>query len=150
MAKTRSPREKSAKSKPSGTYTTAQTAAPMSDDELPDDCPADVERLGRSTWTLLHTMTATYPTQPSPGEQMQTRTFLSTFSKMYPCGHCAEDFRDWMSKEENMPRVQSREDFGRWMCEAHNAVNVKLGKSVFDCGRWEERWRTGPEDGRCG
>ena len=32
---------------------------------------------------------------------------------------------------------------GRWMCEAHNEVNRKLGKGEFDCSRWEERWRTG-------
>ena len=46
-------------------------------------------------------------------------------------------------------KVSNREEFGRWMCEAHNAVNVKLGKEEFDCNRWEQRWRTGWEDGRC-
>lgn len=37
-------------------------------------------------------------------------------------------------------RVESREAFGRWMCEAHNEVNRKLGKREFDCEKWEERW----------
>jgi FAD-linked sulfhydryl oxidase len=49
----------------------------------------------------------------------------------------------------NAPRVSSREDFGRWLCEAHNEVNDKLGKPLFDCNKWEERWRTGWKDGRC-
>lgn len=40
----------------------------------------------------------------------------------------------------------------RWMCEAHNEVNGKLGKAGFDCsdGSLEERWGKGPGDGSCG
>lgn len=116
---------------------------------IPDDCPADVEALGRGSWTLLHTMTANYPERPSVGEQEQAKTFMSLFARLYPCSHCADDFRDWMSKG-NSPAVGSRSEFGTWACHAHNAVNEKLGKEAFDCNKWEERWRTGPPDGRCG
>lgn len=76
------------------------------------------------------------------------KQFVGLFGKLYPCWSCADDFRTWM-KEGNEPRVSNREEFGRWMCEAHNAVNVKLGKSSFDCNKWEERWRTGWRDGSC-
>ena len=116
---------------------------------LPDDCPADVEALGRGSWTLLHTMTANYPERPSVNEQEQAKTFMSLFARLYPCSHCADDFRDWMSKG-HPPAVGSRSEFGLWACHAHNAVNEKLGKEAFDCSKWEERWRTGPPDGRCG
>lgn len=114
-------------------------------------CPPDVEELGRSTWTFLHTLTANYPPHPTPTQQTETRQFLHLFGKLYPCGVCAEDFRAWMSENNaaNAPRVSSREEFGKWMCEAHNAVNGKLGKQKFDCERWEERWRTGWRDGSC-
>jgi FAD-linked sulfhydryl oxidase len=119
----------------------APIAAPSS------DCPPDVAALGRSSWTLLHSIAATYPEQPPPALQTETSAFLRTFSKLYPCWVCAEDFQDWMSK--NTPKVSNRSEFGQWMCEAHNAVNVKLGKKEFDCNKWEERWRTGWKDGRC-
>ncbi|KAL5378568.1 hypothetical protein DPSP01_008980 [Paraphaeosphaeria sporulosa] len=115
---------------------------------LPTDCPPDVAQLGRSSWTLLHSITAQYPEKPSPEKQAETSTFMKTFAKLYPCWHCAGDFQEWMANG-NAPRVSSREEFGQWMCEAHNAVNVKLGKKEFDCRRWEERWRTGWKDGRC-
>ncbi|KAF2853679.1 mitochondrial FAD-linked sulfhydryl oxidase ERV1 [Plenodomus tracheiphilus IPT5] len=128
--------------KPKST-TTAAAAAPA----LPADCPPDVEALGRSSWTLLHSITATYPVKPTPQLQNETKGFLSTFGKLYPCWVCAEDFQSWMAK--NTPRVSSRSEFGTWMCEAHNAVNEKLGKETFDCNKWEERWRTGWKDGRC-
>jgi FAD-linked sulfhydryl oxidase len=116
---------------------------------LPSDCPPDVEQLGRSTWTLLHTMTAAYPERPSLTQQSETKQFIGLFGKMYPCWSCADDFRSWM-KDGNEPKVSNRDEFGKWMCEAHNAVNVKLGKKSFDCDKWEERWRTGWKDGRCG
>ncbi|EON65585.1 hypothetical protein W97_04823 [Coniosporium apollinis CBS 100218] len=117
--------------------------------EPPGGCPPDVEQLGRSSWTLLHSITATYPVRPSQELQHETAKFLSTFSKLYPCWTCAEDFQRWLAVDTNAPRVSSRDEFGRWMCEAHNEVNVKLGKEKFDCNRWEERWRTGWKDGSC-
>ena len=54
-----------------------------------------------------------------------------------------------MGRNGNEPRVEGRDALGRWMCEAHNDVNRKLGKREFDCSRWEERWRTGWKDGSC-
>ncbi|KAH7029385.1 augmenter of liver regeneration [Microdochium trichocladiopsis] len=113
----------------------------------PNDCPADVETLGRSTWTLLHSIAATYPKDPSPTQQSDLRTFLGAFSRLYPCWVCADDFQTYMAKEQLA--VGSRDEFGKWLCEAHNAVNTKLGKDTFDCNKWEERWRTGWKDGRC-
>ena len=54
-----------------------------------------------------------------------------------------------MNKRGNEPQVEGRDGLGKWMCEAHNEVNRKLGKEEFDCEKWEERWRTGWKDGRC-
>lgn len=121
-------------------------AAPPS--TLPDDCPPDVEALGRASWTLLHSVTAAYPEKPTLNEQASAMSFVKNFGKLYPCSWCGEDFQRYM--ERNQVRVGSRDEFGRWMCEAHNEVNQKLGKKVFDCNKWEERWRTGWKDGRCG
>ncbi|KAL2889080.1 FAD-linked sulfhydryl oxidase ALR [Ceratocystis lukuohia] len=121
----------------------AETITPS----IPSDCPPDVEALGRSSWTLLHSMAASYPEQPSPGEQSDMLSFVKLFSKLYPCWVCAEDFQAYLARDE--PRVKSRSDFGQWLCGAHNEVNTKLGKPVFDCSKWEERWRTGWKNGRC-
>ncbi|EXF85632.1 Erv1/Alr family protein [Colletotrichum fioriniae PJ7] len=112
-----------------------------------DDCPPDVEALGRGTWQLLHSIAATYPEKPSPSQKDDLRGFMRLFSKLYPCWVCAEDFQSYIQKEQI--RVEGRSEFGNWLCEAHNEVNRKLGKKEFDCSKWEERWRTGWKDGRC-
>ncbi|OXV10804.1 hypothetical protein Egran_01436 [Elaphomyces granulatus] len=116
-----------------------------------DDCPPDVEALGRSTWTFLHSLTAAYPPRATSEQQLEMHSFLKLFSRLYPCWVCADDFRAWMNQSggRNEPRLSGRSEFGTWMCEAHNAVNRKLGKKEFDCRFWEERWRTGWKDGRC-
>ncbi|CAG8185812.1 unnamed protein product [Penicillium nalgiovense] len=126
-------------------------AATPSPSETPSDCPPDVEELGRSTWTLLHSMAATYPEKADAEHQANMGGFLKFFSKLYPCWVCADDFRAWMAHPSgrNQPKLGSRKEFGWWMCEAHNEVNRKLGKKEFDCRLWEERWRTGWKDGRC-
>lgn len=114
------------------------------------DCPPDVEVLGRATWTLLHTMAANYPESATSQEQAEMHGFLKVFAKRYPCIHCAEDFREWMRRDENRAMVGGREDLSLWMCQAHNEVNKKLGKPIFDCTKWKERWRDGWRDGHCG
>ncbi|KAF2102334.1 mitochondrial FAD-linked sulfhydryl oxidase ERV1 [Rhizodiscina lignyota] len=137
------------KRQPSNISSTTPPASAAASLSPPPNCPPDVDELGRSSWNLLHTITANYPVSPSPQQQHDARSFISSFSRLYPCWVCAEDFQQWMKDERNAPRVSSRQEFGRWMCEAHNEVNVKLGKESFNCDRWEERWRTGWKDGSC-
>lgn len=149
---------KQAKSDPStSTTTTTTSTAPLaapatpSPSEIPSDCPPDVEALGRSTWTLLHSMAATYPERADTKQQEDMGGFLKLFAKLYPCWVCADDFQTWMAHPSgrNKPKLGGRSEFGWWMCEAHNEVNRKLGKKEFDCRFWEERWRSGWKDGRC-
>lgn len=142
--------EPTSSSSPAAAATTTTTSLSQQQQQQPPaNCPPDIEALGRSSWTLLHSITGAYPTQPSPQLQADTSRFVHTFAKLYPCWTCADDFQRWLAEDGNAPRVSSRAEFGRWMCEAHNAVNDKLGKRAFDCDRWEERWRTGWRDGSC-
>ncbi|XP_022658448.1 FAD-linked sulfhydryl oxidase ALR-like isoform X2 [Varroa jacobsoni] len=110
-------------------------------------CPLDRSELGRHTWYFLHTMAAYYPQQPSKDEQEHIQAFFKAFGQFYPCDHCANDFRQEMQKSP--PRVTSRWELSMWLCEQHNIVNKKIGKTEFDCSRVLERWLVGPPDGSC-
>lgn len=130
-----------------GTGAVASSSVPTTSSGFKKECPPDVEALGRATWTFLHSMAAQYPKQASETEQTEMKSFLGIFSKVYPCWFCAEDFQAWMKKNE--PKVGGRDEFGDWLCQAHNEVNQKLGKSIFDCKEWKARWRDAWGDGRC-
>ncbi|CCH62064.1 hypothetical protein TBLA_0G01160 [Henningerozyma blattae CBS 6284] len=106
--------------------------------------PPDIRKLGASSWTFLHTMSAKYPQQPTPREKDDMKSFLNIFSRVYPCDWCAKDFEKYI--RENAPKVESREELSRWMCEAHNSVNRKLNKEEFDCNFWQQRWKDGWDD----
>lgn len=88
-------------------------------------------------------MTAKYPEKPNLNQQGEMKDFLNIFSKVYPCHWCAMDFAKYI--ENHSPKVESRDELGQWMCEAHNHVNAKLGKPKFDCNFWKQRWKDGWE-----
>ncbi|KAF3762806.1 hypothetical protein M406DRAFT_357592 [Cryphonectria parasitica EP155] len=87
--------------------------------------------LGRATWKFLHTMMARYPEQPTEDDQLALKTFMTLFSRLYPCGECAEHFRQLLAKYP--PQVSSRNAAAGWLCFAHNIVNERLKKPTFDC-----------------
>lgn len=105
------------------------------------DCPPDVEVLGKSSWTLLHSIAAQYPERPNETQQRDMTQFIGLFAKLYPCWFCAADFQKYIKVEK--PKVKTQEEFGQWLCNAHNDVNKKLGKNEFDCQLWKQRWRDG-------
>lgn len=119
----------------------------MLNKEKPPDCPLDRMALGRNTWSLLHTMAAFYPKKPTVEDKNNMQEFIRLMSVLYPCKHCAHDFREDL--KESPPKLDSMESLSLWFCEMHNKVNNKLNKPIFDCSKVDERWRTGPKNGSC-
>lgn len=117
--------------------------------EPPAGCPADVEQLGRATWTFLHTTAAYYPEQPSPAQRTRMLGLLFALPVLYPCSWCATHLGEEMQRAP--PDVSGRVGLSKWLCEQHNRVNGRLGKASFDCSlkSTDERWKDGPSDGRC-
>ncbi|KAL1748196.1 ERV/ALR sulfhydryl oxidase domain-containing protein [Schizophyllum fasciatum] len=113
------------------------------------DCPPDVEVLGRATWTFLHTTAAYYPERPTARQRAHMLSLIHAIPVLYPCSHCAGDFDE--DVKVNPPDVSSRGALSLWMCERHNAVNAKLGRTKFDCAieSTDARWKDGPADGSC-
>ena len=128
----------------SGSFTSQSASRP---DTPPPNCPPDVEQLGRATWTFLHTTAAYYPEQPTTVQRANMLMLIRSLPALYPCRNCADDFEQ--NVEAHPPDVSSRERLSRWLCERHNDVNDRLGKSRFDCAKTDERWRDGPVDGSC-
>lgn len=101
--------------------------------------PPNLVKLGNSTWTLLHTMAAYYPENPTIEKKKDTQIFLDSLAKVYPCNVCADDFGEQLKK--NPPKLDSQKQFSQWMCDVHNDINVQLGKPKFDCSQVDKRWK---------
>ena len=109
-----------------------------------EEGPVNSAQLGRASWTLLHTVASSYPRRPTEQQQGEMKLFLALFSKLYPRWYCAQDFQKQIKKTP--PAVESRESLALWMCDQHNRVNRKIGKPLFDCSMWRERWGDEGED----
>jgi|MDSY01.2.fsa_nt_gb FAD-linked sulfhydryl oxidase len=111
--------------------------------EPPVSCPPGREQLGSATWSLLHTTAAWFPDAPKESEKRAARQLIESLAVLYPCTHCAEDFRQ--AVKDTPPIVDSRADLALWACMQHNLVNEKLGKPKYDCSlsKLDERWRDG-------
>ncbi|KAL0479676.1 FAD-linked sulfhydryl oxidase [Acrasis kona] len=94
--------------------------------------------LGPGAWAVLHTVAATFPDKPTTSQQRHVKQFIHRFAEFYPCQYCAEDFRE--SIKQNPVDTSNKEALSMWMCHRHNEVNVKLGKSSYNCDRIWEKW----------
>jgi len=97
--------------------------------------------------SVLHTIAAYYPKKPESSDKQLMKEFINSFSKLFPCPECRQDFQDEILKTP--PDLSDRLSLSTWFCQQHNLVNEKLGKATFDCSKVLERWKDGPNDGRC-
>ncbi|CAM1503072.1 Fc.00g078480.m01.CDS01 [Cosmosporella sp. VM-42] len=89
--------------------------------------------LGRATWKFLHTMMARFPEEPTKEDRMALETFIHLFARLYPCGQCASHFRKLLAQYP--PQTSSRNAAAGWACFAHNIVNERVHKPIFDCNK---------------
>ncbi|ELA47322.1 hypothetical protein VCUG_01206 [Vavraia culicis subsp. floridensis] len=101
------------------------------------------EELGRGTWRLLHTMASKFPVDPSEQDKKNVIQFLSLLAKLFPCEECSMHFQKLLN--DHVPVVSSRKEFELWLCSAHNVVNKRLGKPIFDCEGISDVWGCGCE-----
>ena len=57
------------------------------------ECPPKKDFIGSSTWTLLHSMAAWYPENPTPTDEKHMKNLITSLGIFYPCTWCAQDFR---------------------------------------------------------
>jgi len=100
--------------------------------------------LGRATWKLLHTMTLRYPENPTQDERDALEAYIYLTARLYPCGECATEFQALLEKYP--PQTVSRLSASLWLCSLHNEVNVRLGKSTFDCSKLDSEYDCGCGD----
>jgi FAD-linked sulfhydryl oxidase len=83
-----------------------QTTTPQFKSTALLEAPPDLQELGRSTWTLLHTIAAYYPERPSDAKKESVGSFITDISKIFPCHECASDFQQVL--QDSPPKLDNR------------------------------------------
>lgn len=93
--------------------------------------PPSKKEVGNSGWTMIHSVAANFPPQPSESDKYYAQMFLKSISKLYPCKRCRSHFDRYISSYP--PDLSSRDALVLWACAAHNDVNRRNGKPEFPC-----------------
>jgi hypothetical protein len=84
-------------------------------------------------WLTLHSTALAYPETPTPAEQQLMTSWLDMFRDTITCGYCRGHFTELLAKYRTMfpNMLGSRQEFALFSFRAHNAVNRRLNKPVY-------------------
>ena len=94
--------------------------------------------IGRHSWALLHSMGNTYPENPTEEEKKLMKNFMYGLARSYPCKICGGHLLKMLDKKGL--KIDSKKEFGEYLCNIHNIVNKVLNKTQFDCNKTFEVW----------
>ena len=96
------------------------------------------QEIGRNTWSLLHSMAAAYPNEPTEEDKKQITNFMYGLAAHFPCKICGSHLLRMLKKEG--VHADSREELVKYICKIHNIVNKVLEKPQFDCKKAFDFW----------
>lgn len=99
--------------------------------EEPHPTQNEVAAIGRSTWTLLHSIAKYYPKSPTPRERKAVAQLLEALEVLFPCRTCAVAID--IAAKNGFIDASSRSALSASFCHFHNLVNRKLGKKEVNC-----------------
>jgi hypothetical protein len=87
---------------------------------------------GKCTWQYLHTLTFSYPEQPTESDKLKYFNYFKQLPEFLPCTSCASSFKvyfDYIPISEYLDDIHG---FTFWLYTIHFIVNLKLNKKNMD------------------
>lgn len=83
---------------------------------------------GPHAWFFLHTVTFTYPKEPTELDKRHMYDFFMKLQYILPCEMCKKHYQEHLYTMPLAPHLESRKSLVLWLIRFHNKVNVSLGK----------------------
>ena len=90
-----------------------------------------IDRWGPCAWNTLHSFAHRTPHNLSIDDRERTRLFIYLFAEHLPCPTCRNHFRQFLEENANENTFATRDTIVRLLHDAHNSVNVRLGKRAW-------------------
>ena len=84
---------------------------------------------GPCGWIFLHSISYSYPIEPTEIHKQQYYNFLDNLKYVLPCEMCRKHYTTYFS--ENKPKLNSRDEFVEWLIDLHNDVNKRNNKKIY-------------------
>lgn len=89
----------------------------------------DPEVWGPHVWIFLHSVTLSYPKNPSETDKQNIKNFFIVVPEILPCPKCRNHFRGHYSENPLTDEIlSSKEKLVKWLISIHNSVNKMNGK----------------------
>jgi len=88
----------------------------------------DPDIWGPSAWKFLHSVSFTYPLQPSNQDKEHYKQFFEQLCYVLPCIDCCFNYQKEIETYDIDEALTSRVKLTRWVVDIHNSVNRRLGK----------------------
>ena len=86
---------------------------------------------GPHAWQFLHSITLSYPDNPTDQDKYNHAQFFNNLKDILPCQKC----RDHLSQNlQTLPienYLNDKDSLFRWLVDVHNSVNVSNGKKEY-------------------
>ena len=83
---------------------------------------------GPHAWFFLHTVTFTYPKNPTELDKRHMYDFFMKLQYILPCEMCKQHYQEHLYTMPLAPNLESRKTLILWLIRFHNKVNQSLGE----------------------
>jgi len=85
-------------------------------------------------WMTLHSIATSYPESPTQSEKQLVSMWLDMFRDTITCVHCREHFTQMLEvyRRKVPSMLNSRQELALFSFRAHNTVNRRLSKPVYN------------------
>ena len=90
-----------------------------------------IDKWGPSAWNTLHSFAHAAPPLLDTKQQQDMLHLLNLFGAHLPCPTCRRHFHAYLDTHVRPETFTTRESIVRFLHDAHNDVNLRLGKRVW-------------------
>tara|TARA_B100000401_G_scaffold432350_2_gene369586 strand:+ start:323 stop:847 length:525 start_codon:yes stop_codon:yes gene_type:complete len=102
----------------------------------------DPEIWGPPAWIFLHTITLTYPHNPTTEDKKNYKLFFYNLANVLPCSHCSKNYLIHLKQLPIDSFLQNKKSLVYWLVQIHNLTNNNLKKNVtFNMIDFTEKYR---------
>jgi hypothetical protein len=99
--------------------------------DVKDEASSMKDEAGPHFWYVLEKVISKISDNPSKGELARATKTMDHIAESYPCEECVENYNAY--KKEHPLKCKNREECAEYLCEFHNDVRRRQGKSVREC-----------------
>lgn len=86
---------------------------------------------GPHLWFFLHTVSFTYPINPTQADKENTKQFFLALRHVIPCSVCKKNYKRHLKESDIDNYLINRKSLVHWVIDLHNLVNTETGKSAI-------------------